>query len=234
MKVTQFDTLYQLTFFPNLFPINCYIIEEETELTLIDTGLASHGPKIIEVIKSLSKPLSTILLTHGHDDHVGSVDILKKEFPDAQLCISARDSLLLNGDKRLLDDEGMLPIKGGISTKIKSSPDRLLYEQNTVGSLKVISSPGHTPGSISLFDERNSFLIAGDAFQTKGGIAVAGTLKLTFPFPAFATWDKNRSLNSAKQLASLHPKLLAVGHGTCIKDPYEAMMKAIQKAENTF
>src|ERR687886_746883 len=45
-----------------------------------------------------------------------------------------------------------------------------------VGSLAVIVAPGHTPGHVAFLDTRDRTLIAGDAFQTRGGVAVAGTL----------------------------------------------------------
>jgi glyoxylase-like metal-dependent hydrolase (beta-lactamase superfamily II) len=96
--------------------------------------------------------------------------------------------------------------------------------------LQVIASPGHTPGSISLLDTRNEHLIAGDALQTRAGIAVSGDKRPWFPFPAFATWSKPTSLESAKKLVSLQPTLLAVGHGKMVEQPISLMQKVIERA----
>jgi glyoxylase-like metal-dependent hydrolase (beta-lactamase superfamily II) len=57
-----------------------------------------------------------------------------------------------------------------------------------LGSLRVIAAPGHTPDQIAFLDERDGTLIAGDAFQTAAGTAVAGVTRWLFPFPALATW----------------------------------------------
>src|SRR5690606_31675869 len=62
---------------------------------------------------------------------------------------------------------------------------------------------------MAFLDTRTGALIAGDAFQTKGGIAVAGQLRPGFPFPALATWHQRTALESAKKLGKHRPSLLA-------------------------
>jgi glyoxylase-like metal-dependent hydrolase (beta-lactamase superfamily II) len=94
-----------------------------------------------------------------------------------------------------------------------------------------VATPGHTPGSISFLDTRNQALIAGDAMQTRGGIAVSGQVRPFFPFPAFGTWNKELSLESVKKIADLKPSLLAVGHGEMIQNPVPFIQKAIRQAE---
>jgi glyoxylase-like metal-dependent hydrolase (beta-lactamase superfamily II) len=106
-----------------------------------------------------------------------------------------------------------------------------LQHGDKVGSLTVIAAPGHTPGHIALWQESSRTLIAGDAMQTKGGIAVSGTMKLRFPFPAMATWCKEEALASAKRLLALQPEVLAVGHGALLHHPAQAMAAAIEAAE---
>ncbi len=100
--------------------------------------------------------------------------------------------------------------------------------------ISFIFAPGHTPGSMAFLDERNRALIAGDAFQTYGGIAVAGKVKPLFPFPAFGTWNKEVALASARRLKDLNPSILAVGHGAMITDPSEVMSRAIKDAEKSW
>ena len=87
--------------------------------------------------------------------------------------------------------------------------------------------------------KREARLLAGDktlldhekGYPIKGGIAVSGTFKLLFPFPAIATWNKTAALESAKKLQNFSPGLLAVGHGKMIKQPMDQINKAIQEAE---
>lgn len=231
MQMTKKGPVYQLTFMPRFFPVNCYVIDEETELTLVDAALGFNAKQILLSINVMKKPLTQIVITHAHSDHLGALDAVKREWPDAVVSISARDARLLAGDTKLLPGEPDSAIKGGVPKNIKTQPDRLLEEGDTVGSLKVVATPGHTPGSISLMDTRNRFLLAGDAFQTRGGMAVSGTFNMLFPFPAFATWDKRTALESARKIRALNPQLLAVGHGAMITKPLDAIDLAIAESE---
>ncbi|SDE96436.1 Glyoxylase, beta-lactamase superfamily II [Fontibacillus panacisegetis] len=233
MRIIRKGKLSQLTTMPRLFPVNCYLVEEDEGVTLIDAGLAISAKGIMDAIddKEGSKPLTRIILTHAHGDHVGALDILKSAYPEATVFISSRDDRLLRGDVSLDIDEPQSPIRGDIPKKICTRADVLLEDGDLVGSLRVISTPGHTPGSISLMDTRSGALIAGDAFQVRGGVAVSGVMSLRFPFPALATWNKEKALCSAKRLANLKPTLLAVGHGEMIDNPLEIMMNAIDKAD---
>jgi cyclase len=102
----------------------------------------------------------------------------------------------------------------------------------TVGgtTFHLIHTPGHTPGQVAYRDTRDGTLIAGDAFQTLGGIAVAGKIRPLFPLPAFATWHKPTALESARTLRELQPSRLAVGHGDVVESPVAAMDGAIADA----
>lgn len=66
--------------------------------------------------------------------------------------------------------------------------------------------------------------------QTRGGIAVSGQVKPWFPFPAFATWNKEAALQSVRKLRELKPSLLAVGHGRMVEMPEAALDRAIEEA----
>jgi len=231
MKIVRDRNIYQLIFLPGFFPVNCYIVEEQASITLIDTGIPSSFKGIVKVINEIGKPLKHILITHAHGDHVGSLVELNKAFPDIPISISRRDSRLLKGDVELEPHEQQTPIKGGIPKNIHLQPNQLLQEGDQIGSLEVIATPGHTPGSISFFDTRDHSIIVGDAIQTRGGIAVSGQLRPFFPFPAIATWSKEKALESVKKIVALEPKLLAVGHGEMIVEPKEAILRAIKEAE---
>jgi len=234
MKVENSGTVYQLSFMPRIFPVNCYFVEEENELTLIDAALPYSAKSIIKAAENIGKPITRIIITHAHNDHIGALDILKELLPHSKVYISSRDALLLEGNSSLLPNEKNTPIRGGLPKNIKTKPDVLLEEGDRVGSLEVIATPGHTPGSISLFDTRNRSLIAGDALVTRGKLIVSGMLNPLFPFPAFATWDKETALKSAKKLSDLNPSLLAVGHGKMLKQPQERLNIAIAEAEKAF
>jgi glyoxylase-like metal-dependent hydrolase (beta-lactamase superfamily II) len=231
MRVIKDGFLYQVTFMPNFFPVNCYFVEEEDSLTLIDAALPYSSKGILNSAQKIGKPISRIVLTHAHGDHVGALDRLKEELPNIPVYISKRDSRLMEGDLSLDLHEDQSPIKGGVPKSLKTRADGLLEDGDTIGSLIAIETPGHTPGSMSFLDKRTNTIIAGDALQSRGGIAVAGDLKPLFPFPAFGTWSKKTALVSAKKIVSYQPEVLAVGHGEIIKKPVHAIETAILHLE---
>lgn len=137
----------------------------------------------------------------------------------------------MSGDITLDPNEPDTPIRGGVPKNLKTRADILLQNGDQIGSLIAIAAPGHTPGSMAYFDTRSRTLIAGDAFQTRGGMAVTGQLRPLFPFPAMATWNKETALQSAHKLLEYNPSLLAVGHGKMLKQPEKAITHAITKAK---
>jgi glyoxylase-like metal-dependent hydrolase (beta-lactamase superfamily II) len=232
IRIIQIDTAYQLTYFKNeSLSVNCYLLEEENGLTLIDTAIHESFSEIIEAINMIGKPITNIVLTHAHHDHIGGLDAINQAFPEIPVHISAREARLLAGDLTIDPDEPNTPIRGIIPLNIKTQANVLLQDGDHVGSLLSLATPGHTPGSMSFLDTRNRILFAGDSFQTAGGIAVAGQLCPTFPFPAKGTWNKQVSLKSARRLLDYQPSLLAVGHGEMLEQPCSDMAVAIAEAE---
>ncbi|MCJ8011930.1 MBL fold metallo-hydrolase [Paenibacillus sp. KQZ6P-2] len=234
MKKTTVHQVTQLSFMPRLFPVNVYLVEEKDGLTLIDAGLPFSLKGILKAAESFGKPITRILLTHAHGDHVGALDGLKEAIPTAKVYISRRDQKLLAGSRALEEGEPQTPIKGDVPKKISTKPDHLLQDGDRIGSLLAVATPGHTPGHMAFLDMRSQVLIAGDAFQIRGGIAVSGHMQPLFPFPAMATWNRDAALASARRLAELQPSWLAVGHGRMLEKPLEAMSRAIQRAEVAF
>jgi glyoxylase-like metal-dependent hydrolase (beta-lactamase superfamily II) len=204
-------------------------VREDTGLTLIDAAIPGSAPAILGAAQALGLPITRIVLTHAHGDHIGSLDALHQLLPDAEVLISARDARFLAGDMSLDADEPQTKLRGDYRT-IATKAGRLLADGDMVGSLQVVSSPGHTPGHIALFDSRDGSLIAGDAFQTRAGVAVSGSLRWLFPFPAMATWNRPTALDSARRLRALNPARLAIGHGNVLEQPLAAIDRAIAVA----
>ena len=230
MRITTHGTyLVQLTRFPRIFPVNCYLVREDDDLTLVDASIPGSAPAILDAARGLGLPIRRIVLTHAHGDHVGALDALHQLLPGAAVLVSARDARFLAGDMRLDPDEPQTRLRGGYQT-IATRPTGLLSDGDRVGSLRVIGSPGHTPGHIALLDERDGSLIAGDAFQTRAGVAVSGTLRPLFPFPAIATWNRPLAVASARRLRELGPSRLATGHGEVLEQPLAAIDQAIAVA----
>lgn len=230
MRVTTHGKhLVQLTRLPRVFPVNCYLVREDDGLTLIDTAIPGSTKAILAAARDLGAPIVRIALTHAHYDHVGSLDTLHQALPDAEVLISARDARFLAGDRSLDPEEAGTKLRGSWKT-CATRPTRLLAPGDRIGSLEAVASPGHTPGHLAFFDVRDRALIAGDAFQTRGGIAVSGVVRPLFPFPAMGTWHKGTALRSAEALRALEPSLLAVGHGNMLENPIPAVDRAIAAA----
>lgn len=71
MRIIQIDTAYQLTYFKNeSLSVNCYLVEEVNGLTLIDTAIHESYKDILEAANKIGKPITGIVLTHAHHDHI--------------------------------------------------------------------------------------------------------------------------------------------------------------------
>lgn len=204
--------------------INCYLVAEADGLTVVDTAVPGTEARIAGAAEQLGQPVRRIVLTHAHGDHVGSLDALHTHYPDAEVIISARDARFLRGDLTLAEGEPQVKLRGGFP-RVTTLPTRFLEDSDMVGSLRAVASPGHTPGHMAFLDTRDGTLIAGDAFQTLGGLAVAGQLRGRFPLLALFTWHAPTALESARALTALEPARLAVGHGPVLERPTEAMRR---------
>ncbi len=230
MEATAYgEHLVRLTRYPRMFPINVYLVREDDGFTLVDTGISGCEGEILEAARGYGVRIRRIAITHAHGDHVGSLDRLREALPAVEVLIGARDARFLRGDRSLDPGEPQDKPRGGYQTCATHPTGELSGDR--IGSLRVVAAPGHTPGQVAFFDARDGTLIAGDAYQTRGGVAVSGVVRPLFPFPALATWHGPTALESANRLRTLEPSRLAVWHGKVLEDPLPAMDRAIGVAE---
>ena len=209
--------------------VNAYLVREDDGFTLVDTGLPGSAKDILAAADEAGAPIRRMALTHAHSDHTGSVDALRGRLPGVDVAIGARDARLLRDDMGLEPGEPQDKIRGNF-VKLGRPAERMLTAGDRVGSLEVVSAPGHTPGHVAFLDVRDRTLLAGDAFQTLGGVAVSGVVRPLFPLPALSTWHKPTALETARALRALEPSRLAVGHGKVLDAPLGAMDDAIAAA----
>jgi glyoxylase-like metal-dependent hydrolase (beta-lactamase superfamily II) len=216
------ENIIQLT---RLHFVNAFLVREEDGFTLVDTTIGGGAQKLIDAAAAAGAEIKRIALTHGHNDHVGSLDALKESLGGVEVFLSDLDARIHAGEKVV---DGKLP--GSWPKSIKTVPDVRLTGGERIGSLEAVPTPGHTPGHMAFLDTRDRTLIAGDVYTSYGVVAVSNHFNLRFPLAAPATWDKAKDAESARKLRQLEPRLLVVGHGPAVTDPLPAMDQAISRA----
>jgi glyoxylase-like metal-dependent hydrolase (beta-lactamase superfamily II) len=209
--------------------VNSWLVREDDGLTLIDANIAGTARRILTRARDLGAPITRIVLTHAHPDHIGSLDALAAELPEAEVLISARDARLLAGDagRDPHEPEGA-KLRG---MKVKTAPTRHLTPGERVGSLEVVAAPGHTPGHVAFLDTRDRTLYCGDAYSTYIRVATTAEPRLPTPIPSLFTWHKPTELASARALRALNPARLAPGHGRLVEAPGAAMDAALERVD---
>lgn len=209
---------------------NSYLVEEgDGSLTLVDTGMQSDGKKILDYItvKMARKPsdVKTIVLTHGHVDHArGAASI--KAATGARLVVHEAEAEFVSGKSKYPAPRGGMGFMFGLMSPFFHStpvqPDATLKENDRVGRLLVVHTPGHTPGSISLYDEGGKVVFVGDAARFLNGKLVGAPPQFT-PEPAQAA-------ASLEKLSNLDFEVMLSGHGDPLKSSdAPKMMKQLAK-----
>ncbi|MFC1920414.1 MBL fold metallo-hydrolase [Chloroflexota bacterium] len=203
--------VFQLT----IRAINVILIVEE-EITLVDTGLKGSSPQIIDFINQLGRSpeeISLIILTHNHPDHIGGLEELR-QFTPTKIAIHKADNDTGSGRPNPGGFGRIFPLRVLISVvhsafatrfgdaNIELSGGEIL---KPLGGLEVIHTPGHTPGSISLYSAKNRLMIVGDAIRNR-------KRALQLP-PKMISTDVKEAVDSIRKIASLDFNILCTGHG---------------------
>ena len=195
---------------------NSYLyISDNSEISIIDTGMPDNASKILSQISELKISLGKIkyiILTHSDIDHTGSVADLKNA-TGALVAIHVKEAPYLLGEKKKKLKGmigGMIGLVFGILLKFMKTqnivPDIILKEGDFIGGLKVISCPGHTEGSISLYNAE-SVLFSGDAIITDKHSNIKG-------FNNIATSDTLEAVKTINKIKHLKFEVLLPGHGS--------------------
>ncbi|MGM9508298.1 MBL fold metallo-hydrolase [Larkinella sp. GY13] len=217
--------------------VNIYFIGESQpggKWVLIDTGTPSGADLILKKAREWfgdSNPPQAIVLTHGHFDHAGSLEALLKAWGTVPVYAHPLELPFLQGKSHYPPPD---PSVGGgamaymswmfptapfnLGDRIRPIPaDGLIPE---LPDWRVIHTPGHSPGHISLFRESDRSLVAGDAFtntdQNSAFAVMTQKQELHGP-PAYFTIDWEAAKRSIQELAALNPTSAGTGHGKAIQ-----------------
>jgi len=142
------------------YETNCYILrrnESSADCLIIDTGL--NARVLIDFLAQNNLKPAAVVLTHGHADHITGLIALRKDYPDAKVCIHKLDADML------ADPVSNLSSLAGATISIGAA-DCLLDEPGTIEQanikLEVLHTPGHTPGGICLYSKDENLVFVGD------------------------------------------------------------------------
>lgn len=166
--------------------VSSYVLVRGREAAVVDTGTESSAADITAGLGALGATPSDVrhvILTHRHGDHVGGLSGVLEAATNATVYAGAGDADAIRS----------------------AQPLQVLDGGDEVFGMGVIATPGHTPGSISLFDSDTGLLVAGDAINGDGG-------RIVGPNAEFSS-DMDAALDSLEKLAALDAKVAAFGHG---------------------
>jgi len=170
--------------------VNSYVLVRGKETAIVDTGTPNNGARFAEVIRTAGlgwDAVRHVILTHYHPDHIGSIGEVLTAAPGATAYAGA----------------------GDIPQITSPRPVKAIGDNDEVFGLRIIATPGHTPGHISVLDPAGSLLILGDAMVNIGN-------QLAGPIAQY-TADMAQAQQSVKKLARLTVRRAVFGHGEPIE-----------------
>ena len=205
------------------------VLDDENGNTLVDTGLPGQEEAIGTALADAGvgvRDLSRIIFTHQDLDHVGSGAALVRQ-SGARVLAHPADAPYIEGDLRPLKvTPEMLERRPQMRELLQRlepvGVDELLEDGgrlDLVGGIRVIFTPGHTPGHLSLYMERSKVLVAGDALTAEGG-------SLNGPNPS-ATLDTGQAARSVSRLAELDVQTVVCYHGGVVSEDANGQIRRV-------
>ena len=197
---------------------NVYLIAGDT-LTLVDTGFKGKAKEIMERIVGLGysfSDIANIILTHHHPDHTGNLAALK-EITQARVIAHRADAVYIEGSLPQPGPSGpqwLRNMSGHLGWLLNTAPAEVDIQVDdgdelpVSGGIKILHTPGHTPGSICIFLKQKGVVLVGDLLAQRFGLRLP-----SIPFTA----DTARAIKSVKKLAAQEFDVVCFGHGLPLK-----------------
>jgi glyoxylase-like metal-dependent hydrolase (beta-lactamase superfamily II) len=194
--------------------INAYLIEGEDGVTVFDAGTKQMGPAISAAAAALG-PIARVVLGNAHADHRGGAAVLQ-----APVLCHERDRPDVQGDggAHYFDFAKLgFPPARFLVPRIMASWDcgplevaGTLAEGEEVAGFRVVELPGHSPGTIGLWRERDRLALTNDCFAMFD-VYTGRPVPAAIPHPAF-NYSTEQCRESARKLAALEPATCWPGH----------------------
>lgn len=144
--------------FPGSYASNCYLLEDGGQVVIVDPSAAAVS--ILRKIQEMGAVPIAVLLTHGHFDHIMSIDTLRAHVEGLPVYIHGEDApMLADGEKN-----GFSFFFG--QDRVYHPADKYLHHGDTIkvgnATLEVVHTPGHSPGSVCYLCREDKFLLTGD------------------------------------------------------------------------
>jgi len=194
--------------------VNCYTYADAEELLLIDTSASKGASPVVRAFARSGVPLDRvrkILLTHHHSDHMGGAAYLVGNSHAALACHSD-DAAYVDGRAK-----APMPLLLRVLMRVHPAPVAIsLKDGDMIGPLRVVHTPGHTPGEVVFYEPTAKLLFAGDALrERKGALGLPGT--------RFAS-NLPQAVESLKRLQGLDVRLMLPGHGEPVGADFPALL----------
>lgn len=202
--------------------VNIYLIIEPQGLTLIDSGTNSGFKAVTRTLANLGRnpsEIKHIVITHSDADHVGSAAALKAATGARLYASQIEADAVARGElSREARGGAFAQFAFGIISRLNpirpAQIDQIVAEDDELpilGGLRIVSTPGHTPGHISLYAPEHRVLFAGDSLNAFGG-------KLSFS-DGPVTWNYEIGTHSVDKQAQLGAQTVFCGHGLAVHNP---------------
>jgi glyoxylase-like metal-dependent hydrolase (beta-lactamase superfamily II) len=209
--------VYRMT---GLRGVNVYLLASGEDLLLVDSGMPGDADRIASQVQEQGFALSAlraIVLTHAHVDHVGSAAVLARG-SGAQVLAHGEEVPYIQRAKPLPTASLLWRILDRLSGRmLRRQPpcqvDRALKDGEIIaalGGLQVVHTPGHTPGSICLYQPERQILFSGDTLFSRNPLS--GKQGVQLP-PRLLISDIAALRESVRRLAALPVQVLCAGHG---------------------
>ncbi len=206
----------------------------DSKLTIVDTGFKGRAMQILKEARLhgyRASDITNIIITHHHADHMGSLAELKK-LSGARVIAHSADAPYIDGtqpqpgpSRPAWLGKALSPCPGlwGCAPSGVDIPVNDNDELPILGGIKVLHTPGHTPGSISLYLKQEKALIVGDLLANRFG--------LSLPSRMF-TVDLAQEIESIKRILSLDFEVVCFGHGPPLtQNAHESISRLARKFE---